>query len=131
MLDETKDKVFGLDSIDRKKTVYLVEGPIDSLFLTNCVAMAGSDAKLDAIQDREKLVIVYDNEPRNKEIVKRIERAINTNHKVCIWPDDVVEKDINDMVMNGTAPSEVQYMIDQNTFSGLAAKMRLQQWKKI
>lgn len=131
MLDDTKDKVFGLDSIDRKKTVYLVEGPIDSLFLTNCVAMAGSDAKLDAIQDRDKLVIIYDNEPRSKEIVRRIQRAIDTNYKVCIWPDNIENKDINEMVLNGTSPSEVQYIIDQNTFSGLAAKMRLQQWKKI
>lgn len=130
MIDDTKDKVFGLDSIDKNKTVYLVEGPIDSLFLTNCVAMAGSDAKLDAIQSRDKLVIVYDNEPRNKEIVKKIERAVTTNYKVCIWPDHVEQKDINDMVLNGLSPSDVQYMIDQNTFSGLAAKMRLQQWKK-
>lgn len=131
MLDETKDKIFGLDSIDRKKTVYLVEGPIDSLFLTNCVAMAGADARLDAIQDRDKLVVIYDNEPRNKEIVRRIERSINANYKVCIWPDDVEQKDINDMVLAGTTPSEVQYIIDHNTFSGLAAKMRLQQWKKV
>lgn len=131
MLDDTKDKLFGLDSIDKSKTVYLVEGPIDSLFLTNCVAMAGSDARLDAIQDRDKLVIVYDNEPRSKEIVKKINRAVETNHKVCIWPDHVEQKDINDMVLAGMTPSEVQYMIDENTFSGLAAKMRLQQWKKI
>jgi hypothetical protein len=93
--------------------------------------MAGSDARLDAIQDRDKLVIVYDNEPRSKDIVKKIERAIDTNYKVCIWPDNVEHKDINEMVLGGSTPSEVQYMIDQNTYSGLAAKMRLQQWKKI
>jgi hypothetical protein len=93
--------------------------------------MAGSDAKLDAIQERDKLVIIYDNEPRSKEIVRHIQRAIDTNYKVCIWPDNIENKDINEMVLNGASPSEVQYIIDQNTFSGLAAKMRLQQWKKI
>jgi hypothetical protein len=131
MLDETKEKIFGMESVDRNKTVYLVEGPIDSLFLTNCVAMAGSDVRFDQVNERDKLVIVYDNEPRSKEIVKKIERAVTNNYKVCIWPDHVEEKDINDMVMNGMSPSEVQFMIDHNTFSGLAAKMRLQQWKKV
>lgn len=131
ILDESKIKVFGLETIDRNKTVYLVEGPIDSLFLSNCVAMAGSDVKFNLIAAQDKLVIVYDNEPRNNEIVKKINKAIETGYKVCIWPDHIKEKDINDMVKTGLTGPAIQTIIDENTFSGLAAKMRMQQWSKV
>jgi DNA primase len=132
ILDDTKDKLFGLDSIDRNKTVYVVEGPIDSLFLDNCVAMAGSDVNLTNIAERDKIVIVYDNEPRNKEIVKKIQKAIDQNYKVCIWPDWIEQKDINDMVIKqDLSGAAIQAIIDQNIYNGLAAKIRLQQWSKV
>ena len=132
ILDETKEKVFGLDTIDKTKKVYVVEGPIDSLFLDNCIAMAGSDISLNSIADRDKLVVIYDNEPRNKEIVKKIAKTIDHGYKVCIWPDHIEDKDINDMVVNNNyTQSEIHAIIDQNTYSGLAAKMRLQQWSKV
>jgi len=132
ILDETKEKVFGLDSIDKSKTVYVVEGPIDSLFLDNCVAMAGSDIQLTNITDRDKIVVVYDNEPRNKEIVKKIAKMIDQNYKVCIWPSNIEQKDINDMILKAdlTGPI-VQHIIDANTFDGLTAKMMLQLWSKV
>lgn len=131
MLDETKDKIFGMETVDRNKNVYVVEGPLDSLFLTNCVAMAGSDVRLNNIAERDRLTIIYDNEPRNREIVKKISNNIEQNYKVCIWPDNIEEKDINDMVINGIPPAAVQAIIDQNTYHGLAAKARLQQWSKV
>ena len=130
MLDETKDKIFGLDSIEDNKKIYLVEGPIDSLFLTNCVAMAGSDINLTNLGDRNNIVIVYDNEPRSREIINKISKAIDMNYKVCIWPDDIEQKDINDMVLAGLSGPAVQHIIDHNTYEGLAAKMRLQMWRK-
>jgi hypothetical protein len=131
ILDDTKEKIFGLETIDRKKTVYLVEGPIDSLFLTNCVAMAGSDVKLSNIAEQDKLVVVYDNEPRNKEIVKKINKTIDAGYKVCIWPDDIHQKDINDMIMAGLNGAAIQHIIDQNTYQGLSAKLRMQQWSRV
>lgn len=131
ILDDTKEKIFGLDVIDKNKTVYVVEGPIDSLFLNNCVAMAGADVNLNLITSRDKIVIVYDNEPRNKEIVRKINKAIDDGFKVCIWPDSIEQKDINDMVLHGLSGPAVQHIIDENTFSGLSAKMRMQQWSKV
>jgi len=131
ILDETKEKVFGLDSIDKTKKVYVVEGPIDSLFLDNCIAMAGADINLNNIADKDKITVVYDNEPRNKEIVKKISKAVEQGYKVCIWPVFIEYKDINDMVLKqDLSGPAIQSIIDQNTFSGLAAKMRLQQWSK-
>ena len=94
--------------------------------------MAGSDVPLNNIASRDKIVVVYDNEPRNAEIVKKINRSIENGYKVCIWPDSIDQKDINDMILVGghTGPT-IQHIIDENTFEGLAAKMRLQQWQKI
>ena len=122
-----------MDTIDRsKQKVYIVEGPIDSLFLDNCVAMAGSDVQLEHVADKDKLVVVYDNEPRNAEIVKKINKAIEKGFMVCIWPDNLEQKDINDMVTSGAySAAVIQHIIDQNTFQGLAAKLRLQQWNKV
>ena len=131
ILDDSKEKVFGLDTVDKTKNIYVVEGPIDSLFLDNCIAMAGSDINLNNIADKDNLTIVYDNEPRNKEIVKKISTAVEQGYKVCIWPDFIEQKDINDMILKqDLSGSAIQSIIDQNTFSGLAAKMRLQLWSK-
>lgn len=131
ILDESKVKLFGLETINRSKTVYVVEGPIDSLFLENCVAMAGSDVRLNQVAEQNKLVVIYDNEPRNKEIVKKIDKAIDQGYSVCIWPDHIKEKDINDMIQAGLSGAAVQSIIDQNTFNGLSAKLRMQQWSKV
>jgi hypothetical protein len=96
------------------------------------VAMAGSDVQLEHVSSKDKLVVVYDNEPRNVEIVKKITKAIDNGFMVCIWPDNLEQKDINDMVMSGTYnAASVQYIIDQNTFQGLSAKLRMQQWNKV
>ena len=131
MLDDNKEKVFGLDTINPDKTVYVVEGPIDSLFLSNCCAMAGSDINLNVIASQDKLVVIYDNEPRNKEIVSKISKAIDKGFKVCIWPTDIELKDINDMISVGFSSALVQDIIDNSTYQGLAAKLRLQQWSRV
>jgi hypothetical protein len=77
------------------------------------------------------IVVVYDNEPRNADIVRKINKTIEQGYKVCIWPDYIEQKDINDMVLSGLDGAAVQHIIDQNTFQGLAAKMRMQVWSKV
>lgn len=131
MIDDTKPKIFGLDTVDEKGKIFVVEGPIDSMFLPNCVAMAGSAINLEEIfpnKPKEEIVIVMDNEPRNKQIVAQIDKYIDQGYSVCIWPDNVVQKDINDMVLEGLDP---EWIILQNTRRGLTAKAALSQWKKI
>lgn len=134
MLDESKPKMFGMDTIDPGKTVYIFEGPIDAMFIPNSMASAGgridSNLKLTNFR-KENIVIVYDNEPRNAETVKKMESAIDEGYRVCIWPDHVEIKDINDMVLSGISPVMIQQMIDANTFTGLSAKLRHATWKKI
>ena len=46
MLDEDKPKIFGEDRINVTEPVYIVEGPFDSTFIQNSVAMAGSDVDI-------------------------------------------------------------------------------------
>ena len=126
-LDEDADKIFGLDRVDKSKPILVVEGPLDSLFLDNCIAMAGSDFNnFDG-----DLTIIFDNEPRNKEICKQIEKTISQGKKIVIWPDTVKEKDINDMIIAGYTKEQIQQIITDNTFSGAAAQLRFAEWRKI
>ena len=127
MLEDEAPKIYGLDSIDEKLPVYVVEGPFDSTFVNNSVALCGSDGDLGYLEGSDT-ILVYDNEPRNREIVGRIERCIERNQKVVIWPSNIIEKDINDMVLAG---HDVMSMLKLNTYSGLEAKLKFNTWKKI
>lgn len=131
MLDTTRSKVFGLDTVDPAGTVWCVEGPLDSLFLPNCLAMAGADVDLNTVlpnKPASEFVVIMDNEPRNEQIHKRIENAIHKGYGVCIWPDSLSFKDINDMVLAGLDPEAI---IRENTKTGLTALAALTQWKRI
>ena len=129
VLDQNQKKIFGLDRVDDNRNIIIVEGPIDSLFLPNCIAVAQGDLRLP--QYKEKSTLVFDNEPRNREIVKNIEKAIEEDYSVVIWPQDIEEKDINDMVISGLTTSEISNIIHRNTFSGLQAKTKISYWKKV
>ena len=130
---ESNDKlVYGLDRLDKTKTVKIVEGPLDSLFLTNCLASGDANLKLlsKKISVKEK-ILIYDNEPRNKEIVRMMQDAIKSGEKIVIWPKNIVGKDINEMVMNGLSPDEIETIISSNTFEGLEAQANFVFWKKV
>ena len=127
MLDEDKPKIYGLDKIDETKPIYIVEGPFDSLFLDNSVAMCGSDLDPRTFGWSD-YIWVYDNEPRNREIVKRISTTVDRGDKVVIWPKQIQQKDINDMHLAG---HNVQSLVESNTYHGLQAKIKLSEWKKV
>jgi DNA-directed RNA polymerase subunit RPC12/RpoP len=127
LLDNEHPKLYGLDRIDTKNTIYITEGPFDSLFLSNSMAMCGADVSLDTNQFPDR-VFVFDNEPRNKQIVDRYEKTIASGEQVVIWPKEVQEKDINDMVLAGR---DVRTMVESNVYSGLEAKVKLIDWKKV
>jgi transcription elongation factor Elf1 len=130
MIDEDMPKVFGLDDVDFSKKYYVAEGPIDSLFLSNAVAMAGADGNASGLESTENAVFIFDNEPRNKEIVARMEKCLDRGYKVCIWPKNVLQKDINDVIMTGVTQASLELIIDNNTFSGLEGKLQLTYWRK-
>ena len=126
LLDEDQPKIFGLDTIDYENTIYITEGPLDSLLLRNCVAMAGADISLSGILGSNN-VYIFDNEPRNREITRRIEKHITSGESVVIWPKHIVQKDINDMFLGGLC---VQNLVESNTYTGLTAKLKFNEWKK-
>ena len=131
-LHDDNPKVFGMDRIDEEKLIYVVEGPIDSMFLDNAVATADSNLEsITKLYDKSKVVLVFDNEPRNKEIVMKIDEAIEKHYNVVIWPEMIESKDINDMVLEGFSPDEIQDIISKNTFVNLRAKAEFINWKKI
>ena len=127
MLDDDSPKIYGLEKIDRKQSIYIVEGPFDSTFVENSVAMCGSDIDVRSF-DWSDYIWVLDNEPRNREIVNRVSRVISRGDRVVIWPNGLEEKDINDMVLAG---HDVMSMLELNTYSGLEAKIKFNNWKKI
>ena len=130
-LDENKQKVYGLDKVNFQKPIYITEGPIDSLFIDNCLAAGGADLFLKNKVPNENITYIFDNEPRNKEIVKRMYKVIEKDFNVVIWPDEIQLKDVNDMIMSGLTKLELEDIISNNTYSKLSALTKLNYWKKI
>ena len=127
MINEDAPKIYGLDKIDNEKPIYIIEGPFDATLVQNGVAMCGSDLDIRSFGWSD-CIYVYDNEPRNREIVNRIAKTIDRGDKVVIWPTTVEEKDINDMVLGG---QNIMSVLESNTYSGLQAKVKFNNWKKI
>ena len=128
ILDESIPKVYGLDEVSTDETIYVTEGPFDSTFVKNAIAMCGSDILLDSLNLGDDIVYVLDNEPRNKEICNRISKLIDGGKKVVIWPKAVQQKDINDMVIAGLS---VMTVLKLNTYRALEAKIKFNEWKKV
>ena len=131
--DKSIDRLwYGLWRVDPSKRVYVVEGPIDSLFLTNATAMVGAGAlkEVPLRFENSEMTYIMDNEPRNKHICAYIEKLIELDRDVCIFPDNIQEKDINDMAYK-LSTRKIQKMINENTYNGLEAKLRFQDWRKV
>ena len=127
MLDEDAPKLYGLEKINTKKPIYILEGPFDSLFVENSVAMCGSDVDIRSFGWSD-YIWVFDNEPRNREVVSRIEKLINRGDKVVIWPSDIQEKDVNEMII---AKRDIRTILESSAYSDLTAKLKLNLWKKV
>lgn len=127
-----EQKIYGIDKVDLTKKIVVVEGPFDSMFLPNAVASADSNLSSDRILNaigvpKDQLVLVYDNQPRNRDIVRLVGQAINKQFNVVIWPR-VAEKDINDLVL---AKHDPIAMINRRTFLGIEAELEYAQWRQV
>jgi len=127
MINDDAPKIYGLDKINETKPIYIIEGPFDSTLVENSIAMCGSDIDIRTF-GWGSYIWVYDNEPRNREIVNRISKTIDRGDKVIIWPDEIVEKDINDMVLSGY---NIMPILESNIYSNLKAKIKFNNWKKV
>jgi hypothetical protein len=131
-VDEDAPSIFGLDKVDPTQEVFVVEGPLDSLFLHNSIACAGTSfGKIDQLPiAKDKITIIFDNQPKNRDVGKLMNKYIDQGYRIVIWPD-VPGKDINEMVENGLTSEEIQDIINHNKFQGLAAKAKYAMWRKI
>lgn len=127
MLNEDSPKIYGLNNLNLNEEVYVTEGPFDSTFVENSIALCGADGDLKSLGIRN-YVWIYDNEPRNIDIVRRIEKCINNGEKVIIWPSTIKQKDINDMVISGHS---IMNVLKLNTYKGLEAKVKFIEWKRV
>jgi hypothetical protein len=128
-IKEDEDLVFGLNEVDKTKPIHVCEGPLDSLFLPNAIAVGGTSfGKMETIGlPKDKLVMIVDNQPRNKDVCRVLDKIIDRQYNVVIWPQTLVEKDINEMVENGI---DAVKLVKDNTFTGLVAKMKFVEWKR-
>ena len=123
--------VYGLERIKRGKTIYVTEGPIDSMFLDNAIAAGGTDFSRALYNiSGENVVLIFDNQPRNKQVVKRVETFAQRGYAMVIWNSNWTYKDINDAVLSGCSVSEIEYLLNKSTFKGLALKLAIRDWKK-
>jgi len=131
-IDETQEKIYGLDRLDYSKRIYVLEGPIDSLFIPNSIAVSGASFDTPTIRSiLTNAVIVMDNEPRNKDIVKQLEKYIELGYSVCMFPDFIIQKDINEMILHGgMTVDEITNLINTNTYVGMEAKLKFSTWRK-
>ena len=130
-LDEDAPLIYNLNEMDTTKAIYCVEGPIDSLFLPNCIAVGSSDLnKVESHIPKSITTLVFDNQPRNPEIVRIMYQAMEKDYNVAVWSDNIAEKDINEMVLSGKTPDEILTSINKSTFNGLSLRLKLNEWSK-
>jgi len=129
-VSEDSTKVYGLERWNSESTTYIVEGPIDSMFLPNCLAVAGGDLQSIKI-DKEKCVLIFDNEPRNVHTVQKLMTSIDDGWSVVIWSKDKNFKDINDLVISGMSTDEILEMINKTTMKGLEADWAAREWRNV
>lgn len=129
-INENHPMIFNLDKVDMQRTIYVTEGPIDSLFVDNAIAVGNSDLKsISNVLPKENVVLVFDNQPRNQQLVNVMQTAIDQDYSMVIWPSSIEQKDINEMVIDGV--TDIQSIIDKNTYRGLKLALRFNSWKKV
>ena len=129
-VEEDSLKIYGLDRWNPEDHTYIVEGPIDSMFLPNCLAVAGGDL-LTYNGDKEKTTLIFDNEPRNIHTIKKIMDSISKGWSVVIWSKERKFKDINDLIISGLSTDEILDMINKRTMKGLEADWAAREWRNV
>jgi len=134
ILDESKPKLWGWNRVDFNRKYFILEGPIDAMFLSNAIATAGGKITSELLKvgcNLDNAVIVYDNEPRNPQIVANVGSAVKNNYAVVIWPKNLPYKDINEMVLAHFKPEDVEFLLKKHTYRGLEAELEFASWKRM
>ena len=127
--NENEKLLYGINNLVSDKEIYVVEGPIDSMFLPNAIACLGVSSFNEVSKSYKNACFILDNEPRNRDTTSIQEELIDHGLKVCVWPKNIKEKDINDMVLR-IGVEEVVNIIQTNSLSNLKAKLAFNNWKR-
>jgi hypothetical protein len=128
------EKMFGMDEVVLNKTIRVLEGPLDAMFVDNAIATTGGDQHtiLQRVGvSKDRAILVYDNEPRNKYTIEKMRKGLEAGWTVCVWPSSVEQSDVNDMVKAGMPLSKITSIIDDNAKSGLMGLAALAEWRKV
>lgn len=134
IIDHNQPTFFNMDYVDFSKPIMVLEGQFDALLLPNALASCGGSiiTELPLIgPDKSAYTVVYDNEPRSRDTVEKMNKALRAGYKICVWPEEIKEKDVNEMYLSGISRDKIACTIEQNTFSGLRGYHALNAWKKI
>lgn len=131
-IDDNIPLIYGSETIDPKKRIYVVEGPLDSLFLDNCIAVSGSDfKKVRKFLPKSNTTFIPDNQPRNRDVLRQMRGTIDAGYSLFIWPSTVRGKDVNDYFLTGKTENDIMELIKHNTFTGAAGKMAVENWSRL
>ena len=126
-VDDNETLIYGQDKVDTKKDVFVFEGPLDSMYVANSLAVAGSGLS----KMRDNYIFVFDNEPRSKEICTLMEKVIKDGKRIVIWPKNVILKDVGEMIEFGISRDSVLDMLNDNIYTSLQAELMFNDWKLI
>lgn len=124
-------ELFGLNNIDASiPYVFVFEGPIDSMFVKNGIAMASLAPTEKQLQQLNNLIgfepiFVFDNDKNNKQTAKKIEKYIKDKKKIFIWPKEFSKfKDFNEICCNLELDEIPWKFVQKNTAVGPEALIR-------
>lgn len=124
-------KIWGIEYINWNDPIYILEGPIDAMFINNSLAIAGAinSTVFDYIKTKAKneIIFCYDNEVKtNKTIKKQIENRIEEGYSVVIYDSSFKWKDINEAIMSNEISVDIlNEYLKSHTYKSLKAKLHM------
>lgn len=134
-VEENTHKIFGLDKIDWTKRVWIFEGPFDSMFVPNSLAVAGvsllSEVKYLRENAKGGLTFVFDKDYQgNADVFNQLKKAIDMGLEVVIFDKSFPgKKDANDAIKAGWNVNQLEQYLKDRACSGLKAKLALSTFK--
>lgn len=125
-------ELFGVNNIEEQiPYVFIFEGPIDSMFVKNGLAMASLAPTGHQLQQINNLIgyeqiWVFDNDKNNKQTHKKIEKYVSEGKKIFIWPKEFSKfKDFNEICCSLELNEIPWKFVVKNSAKGSEAAIKL------
>jgi len=124
--------VFGMHNVDPELDhLFIFEGPIDSMFVKNGIAMAGISLSEKQEEELKPFIFhnkiwVLDNQLDNKDVKKKLTQLVEQGEKVFIWPKKYKDfKDLNEICQKYKLDQISPKFFIDNSVDGVEALMKL------